>query len=472
MTFWHITAKDLYVLGRDRRTAVNLLLLPLAFIAIIGMTTGKLMGWRSSNNTLKIAAIDLTDYDAIGSQEFLVPPTGSVSEGDKPPEEGPLEAEDRRRERNVAGHLVVDILNGVQQAPGVEVRNLDDWRKRLELPPLPSDPDLEQVADEMLADEKINAALIFKPDFYHRFYHLELADLIARDNSQALPQEKLRRFGMEIKTKDPNTSATAAVAAIVGFQARDVLEPVLAFREGTWTLAERADERFRRVFGPVQQMPNTAPGKLRPPDAKGTALGNTTYEEIVPSYTVMFVFFLVNLMARSFIAEREIGTLRRLRAAPISGWSILFGKTLPFLTLSLVQTAILFVAGKLIFRMSWGPEPWMLLPVIFATSCAATGLGLLIATLVRTDSQVSAYATFTVIILAGLSGCFMPRKWLPDFMQEISLATPHAWALIAYDQLLSTPNPSLAIVWQCAGMLLAFATGFFVLGGWRFRSVG
>src|SRR5688572_10810215 len=29
------------------------------------------------------------------------------------------------------------------------------------------------------------------------------------------------------------------------------------------------------------------------------------YESLVPSYTVMFVFFLVNIMARSFIAERE-----------------------------------------------------------------------------------------------------------------------------------------------------------------------
>jgi ABC-2 type transport system permease protein len=272
--------------------------------------------------------------------------------------------------------------------------------------------------------------------------------------------------------KDPNTSAATAVASIVGYQARDVMEPVIGYREGTWDITERGHEDFRRVFGPVQQMPNTPPGKLRPPTKKGSATGNTTYEEIVPSYTVMFVFFLVNLMGRSFIAEREIGTLRRLRAAPISGWSILLGKTLPFLTVSLIQTAILFLAGKLIFGMSWGTAPWMLLPVIVATSCAATGLGLLIATLVKTESQVSAYATFTVIILAGVSGCFMPRKWLPDVMQQISLATPHAWALIAYDELLSAPSPSVAIVWQCVGMLLAFAAGFFILGGWRFRSVG
>src|SRR5690606_32755117 len=143
----------------------------------------------------------------------------------------------------------------------------------------------------------------------------------------------------------------------------------------------------------------------------------------------------------------------------------------PFFIVSLLQTALLFLAGRLLFGMSWGERPAMLLPIIVATSAAATGLGLLIATLVRSDAQVSAYATTAVIVLAGISGCFMPRKWLPDLMQQISLATPHAWALIAYDQLLSTTNPDLETVWQCAAVLLAFAVGFFVLGGVRFKTV-
>src|SRR5690606_1950464 len=114
--------------------------------------------------------------------------------------------------------------------------------------------------------------------------------------------------------------------------------------------------------------------------------------------------------------------------------------------------------------------PWMLVPVIVATSLAATGLGLMIATVVGSDAQVSAYSTTTVIVFAGISGCFMPRQFLPDLMLQISLATPHAWALIAYDQLLSTARPNLTTVWQCVGMLTAFAAAFFVIGGWRFRN--
>jgi ABC-type multidrug transport system permease subunit len=99
------------------------------------------------------------------------------------------------------------------------------------------------------------------------------------------------------------------------------------------------------------------------------------------------------------------------------------------------------------------------------------GLGLLVATTARTDAQVSAYGNFLVLTMAGLSGCLMPRAWQPELMQKIGLTTPHAWSLIAYDQLLTKQYPEISQVLQSCGMLLLFATVFFSLGWWRFRSL-
>jgi ABC-2 type transport system permease protein len=76
-----------------------------------------------------------------------------------------------------------------------------------------------------------------------------------------------------------------------------------------------------------------------------------------------------------------------------------------------------------------------------------------------------------VLAMAGISGCFTPRDWLPEAMQHFSLATPHAWALIAYEQILNTESPRLPVVWQSCGWLLAFAAGYFAIGLWRFRSL-
>lgn len=467
MSAWHITAKDLYLLLRDRRTFAVLLLLPLVFIVIIGLTTGKLLGWRSSNQVLKIAAVDQIDYEAIGTESFMA--AGEPEAEETPSPATPLSAAEQRQQQRIAAHIVVDVINGIQKTPGLEVRTVPDWRRNLQLAEM---ADREAAARQMVADGDVNAALIFKPEFYERVYHLGLDDLLKREEAEEPRAETFRRFGVEIITSSSGSSTESAVAAIVALNLQDVIAPIVACRSLNWSVAQRASARYRNLCGPVNEMGETDPGKLLPPQREqNSAVSDTVYEELVPSYTVMFVFFLVNIMARSFLSERELGTLRRLRIAPVPEWAVLIGKTIPFLIVSLLQTAVLFIAGRLLFGMSWGQMPWMLLPVIFATSCAATGLGLMIATLVKSEAQVSAYATTAVIILAGISGCFMPRQWLPEIMQQISLATPHAWALIAYDQLLSTTTPNLTQVWQCVGMLMAFAAGFMIIGGLRFKTV-
>ena len=121
--------------------------------------------------------------------------------------------------------------------------------------------------------------------------------------------------------------------------------------------------------------------------------------------------------------------------------------------------------------MSWGERPLLLLPILACTSLAATSLGLLVATSVRTDSQVSSYSNLIVISLAGISGCFVPREWMPDVMKSVSLITPHSWSLIAYLETLSNPQPEIAVIAKSCLLLLGFSAVFFAIGCVRFRGL-
>jgi ABC-type multidrug transport system permease subunit len=119
------------------------------------------------------------------------------------------------------------------------------------------------------------------------------------------------------------------------------------------------------------------------------------------------------------------------------------GKFFPYFALSLLQGLFLILAGKLIFGLRWGPGDWSilhqvawLLPVVFCTSLAAMGMALLVATLARSEIQVAIAGTLLVLILALVSGCLVPRGLMQDNVKTMTLATPHAWALEAYTQLL------------------------------------
>jgi ABC-type multidrug transport system permease subunit len=226
----------------------------------------------------------------------------------------------------------------------------------------------------------------------------------------------------------------------------------------TWAALTKSLEEQRGGAGTITYQPEGS-GLLKQ--------GAIRYQVLVPSYTVMFAFFLVLTVGWLFVAERRQGTMKRLVAAPIGRTQILAGKLLPCLLLSLGQGLFLLGAGKLVFGMSWGAEPLWLLPVVVATSLAAMGLALLVAAAARTETQVSIYGTLLVLVLAGLSGCLMgDRSLMPEGMQQISRFTPHAWALDAYRQLLINPEPNLQMVTQACLVLAAFGMGFVAVAWW------
>jgi ABC-type multidrug transport system permease subunit len=224
----------------------------------------------------------------------------------------------------------------------------------------------------------------------------------------------------------------------------------------TWAALTRADER-QDEGAAITVYESSGPGLL--------GRGAQRYQTLVPSYTVMFSYFLVLTVGWLFVAERRQGTLKRLRAAPLSRTQILLGKFLPCFALSLAQGLFLLGAGKLIFDMSWGSNPLWLVPVVFCTSLSAMGLAMLVASVARTEAQVAIYGTLLVLVLAGISGCLMgDRELMPESMQRVSLVTPHAWALIAYKQLLANAGAvNVALVGQACAALTAFGIGFIVL---------
>jgi ABC-2 type transport system permease protein len=182
----------------------------------------------------------------------------------------------------------------------------------------------------------------------------------------------------------------------------------------------------------------------------------------------MFAFFLVLNVGWLFVGERRQGTLLRLRAAPLARSEILFGKLLPCYAVSLAQGVFLLAAGRVLFGMKWGPYPWLLPMVVAATSMAAVGLAVLVASVAKTESQVSIYGSLLVLVLGGLSGCLMPRAWMPEKLQAIRQFTPHAWALDAYQELL-LPNPDLMNVFTACGVLAGFGVVFTALAWWLMK---
>jgi ABC-2 type transport system permease protein len=409
MSFWKITKKDVRLLLRDRRALFVLIALPLTFITILGFTTGQLFSEKEKGKRYKLGVVDQSQSD-----------------------------------------LSFKLLAEVKSIEALDVDEISDFKQ----------------AREMLADGKIEVLARIGPRYEEIVQELDLADVFYTEEGKL--HGSLRSLDIEVQAGAFLVNAAEIVEKLVfAFAVKTIAPAVLQRTEKG--LATRLMTKIKEARRAAGDPPEEESGIIEAPE--GRSRSQQVYEFLVPSYTVMFVFFIVNFMAHSIVTERDTGTLARLLVAPLTRSGLMIGKTVPFLLISLSQTVLLFLCGRVLFRMPWGPYPLMLLPVMFCTSVAATSLGLMVATMVKNDSQVSAYGNFLVLTLAGISGCLMPRIWQPELMQTIGLGTPHAWALIAYEQLLSRDPPKLATVWQCCGVLLAYAAAFYGIGWWRFRSL-
>ena len=192
-----------------------------------------------------------------------------------------------------------------------------------------------------------------------------------------------------------------------------------------------------------------------------------TYQQNVPGYSVFGVFFIVGTMASSILQEKREGTFRRLLVAPLPKPILLAGKILPYYLVNLIQIAIMFGAAHLLFGMAFG-DPVALAVISLALAAAATGLGIMIAALGKTETQIDGLATLLTLTMSALGGCLMPTSVMPGFLQTISRFIPHAWAMQGFQDVL-VRGYSLAGILPEASALLGFAAVFFLIGVWRFR---
>jgi ABC-type Na+ efflux pump permease subunit len=511
MVVWKLARKDLRLLVRDARALVILLVMPLIFILVLGMSVGE--GFGKKRDRLRVSVLDLDrGLDPVpvipmvkeGMSWFSVMPAGQFP---------------------FPGATVQAFA-----AMGLAAANHPTWFpnqawSKVVLRDLAETADISvelvtpQQAKDLVHSGQRAAVLVFGPQFSKRvsqcsfqasginpFFRdgvqLDKLDVsVIQDDTQPQAVGIIRQVAQGTLVRVVLPWMIGRAFSLIGdpefidLMGKENLEvPVLGFKVPLRGILEKMPISDKRNFGHSLQnslqklYPNynltaktwASLTRAEPTGREGAVttnyqedgfgflkIGAFRYKLLVPSFLVMFAFFLVLTMGWLFVAERRQGTMKRLCAAPLTKAQILLGKLIPCFALSLFQGFFLLGAGKLIFGLDFGPDSLWLVPVVVSTSLAAMGLAILVAALAQTETQVAIYGTLLVMVLAGLSGALMgDRSLMSDTLQTITRFTPHAWALDAYRELLIVPGPRPDIVAQACGVLAAFGLGFVCLAWW------
>jgi len=193
------------------------------------------------------------------------------------------------------------------------------------------------------------------------------------------------------------------------------------------------------------------------------------FKQNVPGYAVMFALFTMLAGGNALLREKELGTFRRLLAAPISKASILAGKLLPNFITALLQITVFFAFGHFVFGLELGNSLPGLAIMSGAVALAATSMGIFMAALVRTEAQLSSLSVLIILLMSSLGGSWWPLDIVPDFMRTLAhVITINAWAMDGFQDLLWYGR-SVTDIFPEAGVLVAMAAAAFGVGLWRFR---
>jgi ABC-2 type transport system permease protein len=194
---------------------------------------------------------------------------------------------------------------------------------------------------------------------------------------------------------------------------------------------------------------------------------------MLPSAIGMFVAFGMMLMVQYLPADREDGTLLRVKATPNGILGYLASKLVTSSLSVLVYLAMIGVPGAFIVgglqlaNISWATLAWVLALGMIGTQLLGATLGALVP-----SPRSVGYVSLPLLGLVAVSGIFYPITVMPGWLQGIAQAFPVYWlGLGMRSALLPAGAASVEIAgsWrspQTAAVLGAWALAGLIIAPW------
>jgi drug efflux transport system permease protein len=263
-------------------------------------------------------------------------------------------------------------------------------------------------------------------------------------------------------SRDLAAGRTAPVQLLLDGSDSNTATLVLSY--ATAIVAQSNADRRRAAGGAV--LLSSPPIDYQPRVWYNPELQSTQF--LVPGL-IGFILMLTGVLstALSVVREKERGTMDQLRVTSLRPVELIAGKTLPYLGISLVATALILVAARLLFGIAIRGPYLHLFAVTLLYLVGALGWGLMVSSLVETQALAFQVGILTSMLPALiLSGFVFPIRSMPVVIQALTYVVPARYFLVALRGVI-LKGSGLGPYWRDVLFLSLFATA--VLGVSYFR---
>ena len=186
-----------------------------------------------------------------------------------------------------------------------------------------------------------------------------------------------------------------------------------------------------------------------------------------PGIIIFGLLILIPTSARMMVRDREKGFLSRLLTTPTRPVDFISGYSLCLVAILIVQI-IIFIAVAWGFGMDIVGSPWLAFLIFLLAGLSSIGIGMVVASLSKSENQAEPLCWLFAMPLAMLSGVWFSIDLLPSYLRNIARAFPYAHAVDASRGVL-TRGVGIEAISTDFIFLVGWAVAIFVIGVFLFR---
>ena len=232
---------------------------------------------------------------------------------------------------------------------------------------------------------------------------------------------------------------------------------VVAYREILRFIADRA-RMFSAFAFPLTFLVVFGAGFSR---IVGDLGGDVSFVQFMyPGILSMTVVMSSLFAGMSVVWDREFGFLKEVLVAPLSRVGIVIGKAAGGSFTAMVQGAVMLVIAPIVGITLTPLLILKLIPLVLILSLSLSGLGILVASQMRSQQGFQFVVQLMIFPLIFLSGVFFPIDGVPAWLQVVAKVNPLTYGVDAIRQVFLGPQ----LVSPLADSADAFTLGVTLFG--------
>jgi len=146
---------------------------------------------------------------------------------------------------------------------------------------------------------------------------------------------------------------------------------------------------------------------------------------MIPALMVVLLTIVCGFLPTlNIVSEKEIGTIEQINVTPVSKFSFILGKLIPYWVIGLAVFTFCLILATLMYGLVPAGNLLTIYLSVFLYLLVVSGFGLVISNHSTTLQQALFVMFFFLIILILISGLFTPIASMPDWAQKFTLFNP------------------------------------------------